>query len=90
MEFYTILICILLRFPGCIFVSVIYVILVVLGGFPSQPYSIGAEEVIDPGFPPHLASVYHRPMFVIVYAVYAVCGIRGITALDVDRKSVVR
>ena len=59
MDFYSILVSILRRLPGCVFVVVYIVhgILAVGGGGPPHPLSLGTEEGRDPGVPTPLASI---------------------------------
>ena len=79
MDFYSILISILRRFPGCVFVviSVIHGILVFGGGGLPQPRGIGVEEGGDPGGPPPSAFVIDHAIVIIVYAIYAVYAVCG-------------
>ena len=76
MDFYSILISVLRRFPGCVFVnvSVVHGTFVVRGGVPTHPQDLDAEEGGETGGPPPTSFVVNRTSFIILYPVYAVHG----------------
>ena len=69
MEFYTIIIYILRRFQGFVFISIIHGILMVIGGGPQQNCGIGAKEVGETGGPPPPTYVAKCAIVVVVYVV---------------------
>ena len=72
MEFYTILIYILRRFSGFVFVviSITHGILVVLGVGLPHTRGLGAEEEGEPDGTTHPASAVYHAIFIVVYAVF--------------------